>query len=83
MTYIYIYVIRRLKVKGSATSYGASKFRINSRSSTGFPVNDLGISCIAFGTKMYLLGWGSFPSLLLTDMMKSLPSRTRAYLVKI
>jgi hypothetical protein len=32
---------------------------------------------------MYLFEWGSFPSLLLSDMTKSLPSRTRAYLVKI
>jgi len=34
-----------------------------------------------FGTEMYLLEWGSFPSRLLSDMIESLPSRTRAYLV--
>jgi hypothetical protein len=39
--------------------------------------------CNAFGTEMYLFEWGSFPSKLLSDMMESLPSRTRAYLVKI
>jgi hypothetical protein len=32
---------------------------------------------------MYLLEWGSFPSLLLSDMMESMPSRPRAYLVKM
>ena len=41
------------------------------------------MSCIAFGTEMYLLEWGSFPSRLLSDMMETLPSKTTAYLVKI